>query len=524
MTARLLLFWSGLALLIPQITNYQGKHERLPIKVALQPVPFNHLKHSSLGLGCQQCHSGASLQERAGFPPIAQCMLCHDTLQKDEPEIQKLVRQLGQEDSAIRERASSQLVELGLRAVPALEGAIVSSDLEVASRARNALQSIRTAATLARVAPPPLRVTLKGDGGTLDNAMGHLMYVSGYRFSRTSKSTSSRKVQPYDLKDVPFWEALQELVTTPSLIGAMSGTGGAVVADNGRRIEQVMIVGISPEMFTIRDWVVENGRPFSDQEASRGTAVVIIGKDPAEALFPSTDPIGRTMRIRGFQYRIIGVLEEQGSIFGQSLDNMVIAPARSPIQAVTAPHGVVEQIIIQTLDPADLPQAKLQAEEIMRIRRRLRPGDPNNFAVETAEDTLSFWDRISQVLFLALPGLVAISLVVGGIVIMNIMLVSVLERTREIGVRKALGARRRDILTQVLIESVTLSGFGAMFGVGVGIGLTFLVRAVSPLPAAVAPKWVALGVILGLVVGIISGVYPASQASKLNPVDALRHE
>ena len=158
------------------------------------------------------------------------------------------------------------------------------------------------------------------------------------------------------------------------------------------------------------------------------------------------------------------------------------------------------------------------------MRRRLRPGDPNNFAVETAEDTLSFWDRISQILFLALPGLVAISLVVGGIVIMNIMLVSVMERTREIGVRKALGARRRDILTQVLIESVTLSGFGAAFGVGVGIGLTYLVRAVSPLPAAVAPKWVALGVILGLVVGIVSGVYPASQASKLNPVDALRHE
>ncbi len=320
------------------------------------------------------------------------------------------------------------------------------------------------------------------------------------------------------------WEALQKLVTTPSLVGAESRTLGAVVADNGRRIEQVRIMGVSPEMLTIRDWNVEQGRPFSDQEASRGNAVIILGKDPAEMLFPSADAIGRRVRIRGFQYRVIGVLEEQGSIFGQSLDNLVIAPAQSAIQAVTAPHGVVGQIVIQTLDPADLRQAKFEAEEIMRIRRRLRPGEPNNFAVETADDTLSFWDNISRVLFLALPGLVAISLVVGGIVIMNIMLVSVLERTREIGVRKALGARRRDILTQVLIESVTLSGFGAVFGVGVGIGLTYLIRAVSPLPAAVAPKWVALGVILGLVVGIISGVYPASQASKLDPVDALRHE
>ena len=320
------------------------------------------------------------------------------------------------------------------------------------------------------------------------------------------------------------WKALQKLVRTPSLVGAESSTGGAVVADNGRRIEGVRIMGVSPEMLTIRDWVVEKGRPFSDQEASRGTAVVIIGTDPAEMLFPGADAIGRRVRIRGFQYRVIGVLEEQGSIFGQSLDNLVIAPAQSAIQAVTAPHGVVEQIIIQTLDPADLRRAKLEAEEIMRIRRRLRPGEPNNFAVETADDTLSFWDNISKVLFLALPGLVAISIVVGGVVIMNIMLVSVMERTREIGVRKALGARRRDILTQVLIESVTLSGFGAVFGVGVGIGLTYLIRAVSPLPAAVAPKWVALGVILGLIVGVVSGVYPASRASKLNPVDALRHE
>ncbi|GMR12993.1 MAG: ABC transporter permease [Gemmatimonadota bacterium] len=338
----------------------------------------------------------------------------------------------------------------------------------------------------------------------------------------SGQSSRARRRRPRLTYD--DWEALQNSVKTPSLVGAESSTGGAVVADNGRRVEQVRIKGVTPEMLMIRDWKVERGRPFSDQEASRGAAVVIVGKDPAEKLFPSADPIGRSVRIRRFQYRIIGVLEEQGSLFGQSLDNLVIAPARSPIQAVTNPHGIVDEIIIQTLDPADLSQAQLEAEEIMRIRRRLRPGEPNDFAVETAEDTLSFWDRISKVLFLALPGLVAISLVVGGIVIMNIMLVSVMERTREIGVRKALGARRRDILTQVLIESVTLSGFGAAFGVGVGIGLTYLVRALSPLPAAVAPKWVALGVILGLIVGIISGVYPASQASKLHPVDALRHE
>ncbi len=320
------------------------------------------------------------------------------------------------------------------------------------------------------------------------------------------------------------WQAVQEQITVPARVGAESETGGEVVADNGRKVENVNISGVSPEILRIRDLAVEKGRPFSPQEAERGTAVVILGVDTAELLFETLDPIGRRVRIRGFPYRVVGVLEEQGSLFGFSLDNRVIAPARSPIQAVTNPRGIVDQVVAQSLDPADLRDLQREIEGIMRARRRLRPAEENNFSVETADETLSFWDRISRILFLALPGLVGISLVVGGIVIMNIMLVSVMERTREIGVRKAIGARRRDILSQVLIESITLSGVGAVVGVTIGVGLTYLVATFSPLPAAVDAKWIALGVSLGLIVGIASGVYPASQASKLDPVDALRHE
>jgi putative ABC transport system permease protein len=160
----------------------------------------------------------------------------------------------------------------------------------------------------------------------------------------------------------------------------------------------------------------------------------------------------------------------------------------------------------------------------MRARRQLRPAEEANFSLETAEQAISFWNNISRILFTVLPMFVSIALVVGGIVIMNIMLVSVMERTREIGVRKALGARRRDILTQVLVESATLSTIGAVFGILVGLGFASLVAAVSPIPAAVAPRWIALGIGLGMSVGIIAGVYPASQGSKLDPVDALRHE
>ena len=319
-------------------------------------------------------------------------------------------------------------------------------------------------------------------------------------------------------------EAVREQITVPARVGAESDTGGEIVADNGQSVENVRIHAVSPEIMAIRDWTVERGRAFSPQEAERGTAVVVLGTETASLLFENLDPIGRRVRIRGFPYRVVGVLEEQGSMFGQSLYNRAIAPARSPIQAVTNPRGIVDQVVAQSQNPANLRALQREIEGIMRAERRLRPAQDNNFSVETAEETLSFWDNISRILFIALPGLVAISLVVGGVVIMNIMLVSVMERTREIGVQKAIGARRRDILSQILIESVTLSGVGAVLGVGVGIGLTFLVRTLSPLPAVVDAKWIALGMSLGVIVGVVSGVYPAVRASKLAPVDALRHE
>ena len=319
-------------------------------------------------------------------------------------------------------------------------------------------------------------------------------------------------------------DVIRERLTVAARVGVESGTGGEVTAEDGRTVTNVRILGASTETFQIHDWALARGRAFSPQEDERGVAVVVLGWDTADRLFEDADPVGRSVRIRGFPYRVVGVLASLGSLFGQSLDNLVVAPARSPIKAVTNPRGVVDQIVVQTIDPAALRTAQVEVEGMMRARRGLRPDDENDFALETAEETLSFWDTISRVLFIALPGVVTIALVVGAIVIMNIMLVSVMERTREIGVRKAVGARRRDILTQVLIESATLSAVGALLGVALGITITLLIRSATPLPAAVAPKWIVLGVTLGITVGILAGVYPAERASRLDPVDALRYE
>ena len=218
------------------------------------------------------------------------------------------------------------------------------------------------------------------------------------------------------------------------------------------------------------------------------------------------------------------MIEKQGTVFGISLDRFALAPYSSEIKKVVNPHKVVDEIIVKapTLDSMKVAQDVVQS--VMRSRHHLRPAEDNDFSMTTQDDVLSFWAKISKVLYTALPLLVGVSLVVGGIVIMNIMLMAVAERTREIGIRKSLGARRRDILAQFLVESATLSTTGAVAGIVAGLLLARLVKAVSPLPMGISPSSIAIGLLLGIGVGVIAGVYPASRAAKLDPVVALRFE
>jgi putative ABC transport system permease protein len=293
---------------------------------------------------------------------------------------------------------------------------------------------------------------------------------------------------------------------------------------NGKQVKDIELMGTEPSYFEIKNVDIASGRIFTPQEVRAGVPVLVIGSEIGEKLFEGREPLGKTVTIAGLPYRVIGVAAKRGTLFGFSLDKFAVMPFRAPARRYICPLNILDELQIKAANPTLMLTAMGETEALMRSRRGLKPGVENNFDLQNASGALEGWTKISKVLFTALPGLVAISLVVGGIVIMNIMLMAVAERTREIGIRKALGAKRRDIMAQFVIESATLSTVGAMFGVGTGIGLAYLVRALTPLPAAVAPWSIGVGVALGMIVGIVAGVYPASRASRLDPITALRAE
>ena len=311
----------------------------------------------------------------------------------------------------------------------------------------------------------------------------------------------------------------------PGTRWAMGSQDPLKVESRYSRPRSAQVSAVEGEYFAIKKLGVVRGRLFTEQEIERGDNVIVIGQDLQERLFPGVDPIGRELKMGGLPYEVVGIGDKQGSTFGISFDNFAIAPYKAPVHRLLQRRPrVIDAIIVQADDKVILADAMERVRAIMRARHRLHPTQPDDFTMETPESALEFFNKLKGYMVLAGVALPALGLVVGAIVIMNIMLVAVAERTREIGVRKALGARGRDILAQFLIESATLSTLGALLGIALGFALAWVITEVTPMPASVAPWSIIVGVLVGAGTGVISGVYPASRAARLDPIAALRQE
>ncbi|MFH1941784.1 MAG: ABC transporter permease [bacterium] len=300
-------------------------------------------------------------------------------------------------------------------------------------------------------------------------------------------------------------------------------TWGETVRYGGEKTNaDVYVTGGADEWQTINGRFVESGRFLQSMDIRSSRKVCIIGKDIVETLFPFQDPIGEWVRVSADKFEVVGVLEEKGSSFGQSDDNMVVIPYTTFQDVFGKRHFI--QIAIQTTRPELLDATIDEVIGILRVERKVPPGKDNDFEIMTKDSLMDTWRNLTRIVFAAAVGIAMISLLVGGIGIMNIMLVSVTERTREIGIRKSMGARRRDILWQFIVEAIVLSAVGGVIGIMFGLGLGVLIGAVTPLPAQV-PVWaIFAGLGFSSMVGLFFGIYPAARAARLDPIVALRYE
>ena len=317
------------------------------------------------------------------------------------------------------------------------------------------------------------------------------------------------------------YEGLRDTLRLPLRVGAQVGTSGRIRAGT-QTVEGTSIRGVTANMGDIDIEQPANGRYITDVDNDHRSYVTMIGNDVATTLFPGRDPIGREVSIDGRPFTVVGVAKAIGSAFGQSQDNFVYIPIQRYLATYGARQGI--QIDVQARGPEWMVRTQDEARAVMRARRHVAPGEKDSFGILDSATLMDLWKQLTGVIATTMVGVVSVFLVIGGVVIMNVMLASVTDRTREIGIRKAVGARRKDILLQFLTESAVIAAMGGVVGVVIAYGIAGIVLATTSVPMHVPIAAVVLAELISAAVGMFFGVYPAQKAARLEPIEALRFE
>ena len=308
-----------------------------------------------------------------------------------------------------------------------------------------------------------------------------------------------------------------------SAVSGIVGTSDQVIGGGTNWFTQIQ--GVSPEYLTIKSWELEEGTFFTERDIRAKSKVAVLGSSVVENMFSGQIPIGQSIRIRQTPFKVIGVLKTKGqSSFGQDQDDMILVPLTTAAFRLRGDSQYVSQIYASALSPDVMDAAQEEISQILRLSHKLIDGQEDDFTVRTQTEITEAFSATTQQLTVLLMFIAAVSLVVGGVGIMNIMLVSVTERTREIGIRVAVGARGIDVLTQFLIEAVVLSMVGGMLGIASAYGICYFLEAYRGMTTIIMPEIVAISLGVSVVIGIVFGLFPARKASQLDPIDALRHE
>jgi putative ABC transport system permease protein len=341
------------------------------------------------------------------------------------------------------------------------------------------------------------------------------------RTGRTLTEEEQQRAQRNPSVTLDDMAAIRRLSPSVAFVVAQAG-GGAEAKYRAESLDSLSLQGVSKDYFSLPTTLIDRGRPITAAEFDAGRNVAFLGWGAADRLFGGVDPIDKVVSLNGIHFTVLGIATKKGSFFGSSQDEYAVIPLRAFQRLFGSRQSL--SLTVQPKTPEMFQTAMDETTLALRMKRRLRPSQPDNFGIVSSQTFLNLYNQITSGVFRILIGVVSLSLIVGGIVIMNIMLMVVTERTREIGLRKSLGARRRDVMWQILTESITLSTFGGVVGTTFGFLVAFAISRLTPLPAVVEFWSVMLGISMTAIVGLFFGLYPAMRAASLDPIEALRKE